>query len=68
MKERTKTYLIEVIEIDGGIMKMSRTNDGFSPFELIGLAEHIKEDVFRQLRGEIKPDIIERRVIRDKRK
>jgi hypothetical protein len=59
-----KTYTIVIEDTDKGT-QMTRTNDGFSPVELLGILEMVKDEVLDQIRGQIKPDIIKREVIED---
>ena len=61
----TKTYTIELIEFSEH-QKLRRTNHGFNPYELLGLLERIKYEVIQQMKGEIKPEIVERIVVKDK--
>lgn len=37
-------------------------NDGFTPLELLGILEYKKSDIYSQMSGKIKPDIIKRKV------
>lgn len=59
-----KKYTIEMTD-DGGFVTISAENDGFTALELIGLFEHRKEDIIRQMRGEIRPDVITRKVVKE---
>ena len=59
-----KKYTIEIETVEGNSL-MKRTNDGFSALELLGLAELLKEDILKQARGIIEPDIVKRTVITD---
>lgn len=45
--------------------KMERINDGFSPYEILGILEEAQQDILDQIRGNVKPDIIKRTVIKD---
>ncbi len=63
---KKKTYNIEIVEYSDGKMSMKRTCYGFNPFELLGLLEFIQDEINEQIKGKIKPDIIERKVIVDK--
>ena len=56
-----KTYTIQ-LEISDKV-KLIRKNNGFSPYELLGLLEQIQLDILQQLSGDIKPDIIQRNII-----
>lgn len=61
----TKKYTIEFKINDDGSTELSRTNDGFSPFELLGLLEMAQIEILGCLKDTIKPDIIKRQVIKD---
>ena len=56
-----KTYTIQ-LEISDKV-KLIRKNNGFSPYELLGLLEQIQLDILQQLSGDVKPDIIQRNII-----
>ena len=56
-----KTYTIQ-LEISDKV-KLIRENNGFSPYELLGLLEQIQLDILQQLSGDVKPDIIQRNII-----
>lgn len=60
-----KKYTIEFKFNDDGSTELSRTNDGFSPFELLGLLEMAQIEILGCLKDTIKPDIIKRQVIKD---
>lgn len=59
-----KTYTIEV-ELTDGKNIVRRTNDGFNPYELLGILEHTQLEILAQMAGNIKPDIIKRTLIDD---
>jgi hypothetical protein len=61
---RKATYTIEFEYTDNGT-QLTRTNDGFNPLELIGLLQISIDDVMKQFKGEIQPDIVKRKVIQD---
>uniref|UniRef100_A0A6M3L7Q5 Uncharacterized protein n=1 Tax=viral metagenome TaxID=1070528 RepID=A0A6M3L7Q5_9ZZZZ len=63
---KKKTYKIEFMEYSDETSRLSRECDGFEAFELLGLLYLIKDEILTQIRGKIKPDIIERKVIRRK--
>ena len=56
-----KTYTIQ-LEISDKV-KLIRKNNGFNPYELLGLLEQIQLDILQQLSGDVKPDIIQRNII-----
>lgn len=60
-KIQTKSYTIQLETTDK--VKLIRINDGFNPYELLGLLEQIQLDILQQLSGDVKPDIIERNII-----
>ena len=62
---RKKTWTVELVEYSDGTSKMNREVNGFSGFELLGLIEDMKSDIIEQLRGRIKPTVIERTVIKN---
>lgn len=62
-KEDDQIYFIRVRKIETGV-NISRRNHGFNPFELIGLLEDTRLDIAQQLKGNIKPTIIDREVIK----
>jgi hypothetical protein len=57
---RTKRWTIEVKEYEDGQSEMTRTNEGFSALELVGLCETIKVDIKHQIDGLIRPSIVNR--------
>lgn len=63
---KTKTYTIEVSE-DENKFTLRRRNDGFTAYELIGLIEHLRDDLMHQLRKETNDniDVIKREVVKD---
>ena len=58
-----KTYKVEHIFYSDGSSILNRTCDGFNPLEILGLASMITTEVSEQIKGHIKPDIINRKVI-----
>ena len=69
-KEQTivkeKTYSIKLITYEDGSGHLIRENDGFSPLELLGYLEHAQLEIMQELAGKMKPDVIERRVVKPK--
>ena len=59
-------YTIEVTTENGQTI-LKRTNDGFNAMELLGLLNMAGREVIDQLRGGIKPDLVERIVMVDNR-
>jgi hypothetical protein len=62
---KIQKYVIEVNHLSDGSTEMRRTNDGFSAIELIGMCGMIKREVFLQMDGHLKPDIVTREVVSD---
>ena len=60
----TKKWTIEQVTYDDGSVRLNRTNDGFSIFELFGLLKITELDIVEQAKGIVKPDIIKRTVIK----
>jgi len=44
---------------------MKRVNDGFNPMELLGIIDFVKDDIMAQVHGKIKPDVVERTIVKD---
>ena len=64
---RKQIYTIECMEYSDGTNAMKRVCDGFNSIELLGLLDYIREEILKQMKGKIKPDIVERKVIVDKK-
>ena len=64
-----KSYTIEWIEFndESGQTKslLRRTCRGFTSYELLGIVIMLREEISDQIKGKIKPDVIERRVIQE---
>ena len=62
--ETKKIYTIIVETTEDG-NQMTRTNDGFNAFELLGLLELAQQDILNQMKGieEAKIDIIKKQVV-----
>lgn len=63
----SKTYTVMIEELDNDTIGMSRKNDGFTSFELLGTLELIQLEIKEQMAGNIKPDFIERQIVKDKK-
>ncbi len=61
-----KKYIISEIYYKDGTYAMKRTCDGFDALELLGVLELTQREIVDQIRGRIKPDIIERKFINRK--
>jgi hypothetical protein len=62
--KKTYTIIVETTE-DGN--QMTRTNDGFNAFELLGILEMAQDDILKQMKSkeEKEIDIIKRQVVKD---
>lgn len=58
-----KKYILEATVNEDGKLSIRSHNDGFSVLELLGIFSFKHEDVARQMKGEIKPDIIKRECV-----
>ena len=63
---KEKTYSIKHITYEDGSSHLIRENNGFNPFELLGYLEHAQLEIMQELAGKMKPDIVERRVVKPK--
>jgi hypothetical protein len=59
-----KKYTVEVTMVDGKEV-LTRRNEGFNMFELLGLASMIKQEIFEQSKGMLSPDVIKREFVED---
>jgi len=57
-----REWIVEHIIYNDGTTELKRTNDGFNSLELMGLLELSKDDIINQIKGNVKPDIIKRKV------
>jgi hypothetical protein len=64
MEKKIKKYTIEIIH-ENGQLKMNRTNDGFTLWELIAFSEIIKNDLLKILTDEVPVNEIKRNIIID---
>lgn len=62
---KRKVWTVEVLEFADGTSEMNRTNQGFNINELMGLSSLISLELLEQYRGNIKADVINRKVIVD---
>ena len=60
----SKTYTMSLNHYDDGKVELIRRNDGFDVFELLGLISLANNELAEQLRGNLKPDVIKREVIK----
>jgi hypothetical protein len=61
----TQTYIIKREIFDDGSVTLTRTNDGFASLELLGMITLISLEVKEQILGKMKPDVINRQVVKD---
>lgn len=59
-----RKWIVELITYDDQSTELKRTCEGFNAFELMGVLELSKDDIINQIKGNIKPDIIKRKVIK----
>lgn len=45
---------------DDGSQRLTRTNEGFNPYELLGLSFKSQMEILDQMSGKIKPTVTER--------
>lgn len=64
---KVKKYTIEVTEFDDDKQQISRTNDGFSALELMGVLAHCHHSVSLLLAGKVfpEPEVIKRNIVKD---
>ncbi len=58
-----KKWTITETTFEDGTRRMERTNDGFNPLELIGIADFVSWEVREQILGRIVPDTVKREVV-----
>lgn len=59
-----RKYIL-VFSEKNGITNISSKSDGFNAFEILGILDFKKDDIYKQLKEEIKPDIIKRKIVKD---
>jgi hypothetical protein len=59
-----RKWTVEHITYNDGTSAISRTNDGFNAYELMGVLELSKDDIINQIKGNVKPEIIKRKIIK----
>jgi len=62
----TKTYTIKLEhDIEKGQIILTRTNDGFSAIELLGIITHAQKEILDQISGKTmeNKDVIKRQVV-----
>jgi len=58
-----KKYLVVMDKDEQGRNVLRRTNDGFSPIELLGLCSLLQFEIVEQMRGAMRPDEVKREVV-----
>jgi hypothetical protein len=58
-----KKYKLEFILDDNHVLAVGGENEGFTAFELLGLLNWKQKDLENQIFGEVKPDVVSRKVI-----
>ena len=58
-----KTFVLTVIYDDDEVLKFNSKNDGFGALELAGIMAWKTNDIYDQLRGSIKPDLVKRELV-----
>jgi hypothetical protein len=59
---KKQKWIVEFILYNDGTTEMKRTNVGFNALDLIGVLELSKDDIINQIKGNVKPDVIKRKV------
>lgn len=60
----SRKWTIELITYNDGSTAMKRSNERLSIVELLGICEYVKLELLDQIKGDIKPDIVERKFIK----
>lgn len=63
---KKQVWTIELINYSDGSSVMNRTNDGFTPLEMLGICTGCIHEINDQTKGIISPTIINRKVIKRK--
>lgn len=58
-----KKYTI-TLTIDKKVSNLKRVNDGFTHLELLGLLSLTTQEIIEQMKGNIKPDLVERKAVK----
>jgi hypothetical protein len=59
-----KTHTFTLVTYSDGEKHLIRENDGFNSLELLGYLTHIQLDIQQQYAGLVKPDIVERKFVK----
>jgi hypothetical protein len=60
-----KKYKLVIKLDDNGKLQVEGENDGFTPFELLGLLHWKQKDIEEQIFGGLKPDTVSRKATKD---
>lgn len=63
--ESKKTWTVTWTVYEDGSSSLDRTNNGFTWLELLGVLNISNDDVIQQIKGNVKPDVITRQIIKD---
>jgi hypothetical protein len=63
-EKKGRSYVIEVTDGETNV-RVKRTNDGFKPYELLGILEQTKGDILAQMAGQFVPETTIREAIVD---
>lgn len=57
-----KKWTVEQTIYEDGRSSIYRKNEGFNPMELLGILSYTEGDILDQVRGHLKPNIIEKKI------
>lgn len=57
-----KKWTVEQIIYEDGRSSMYRKNEGFNTMELLGVLSYTEGDILDQMRGNLRPEIIEKKI------
>jgi len=60
-----KKFKLEFEVTEDGEIRANGENDGFTAFEILGLLHWKIRDIEKQIFGDIKPDVVTRKVVKD---
>ena len=64
VQEGDKLHFIRIRTNKDGALEVQRIAHNFSAIELLGYMEQAQLDILEQIRGNIKPEIVERKILR----
>lgn len=59
-----KEYIVKLTQDENGKVTLSRYNDGFNILEMIGMLQMSILELQQTWQGNLKPDVIERKVVK----